>query len=188
MEGPQIDLPVPPSAKTERARQFWENKNPLTNIRKALRPTEEDLDEWIMILLESFSTSEMAYCIANYYDMLPVLAQRSLIEERWYGKLVKVLVKLHWQRLILRYLGHYPNMMGVLERRDPAKASLLRTKEGMIWWSWFAYRTMVYLRYHAGIEGGGKILPPPGVCPLRPLPHREHYGPLTLPPELKDIR
>jgi hypothetical protein len=172
------DLPqtwVPKNADP-RARQAWE-EHPLARARKLLRPNPKILDEYLPILLGSFSYQDFASAIDRNYDLLPMIRTKGALDHPILGPLGRAVIRIQWA-YIFDGLMKPAVIRDKLRTLDPAKASLFDTPKGGIYLNWLCYHLLWMLYERGKIRGGMRVPPPKSVCPL----HNGMCTPTSSPP------
>jgi hypothetical protein len=163
---------IPPGASSKAA-EVWK-ENPWTRVSNLLHADRETIRRYLTAGIESFTAQEMAWAIHNGYDVLPGLINKGTLNHLLLGPFARKIIRLNW-KAIHDALTHQNALIADIAQRDPQKGRVLSTPEGRRWIDWTTYRVHAFLRVYAKIEGAGRVLPPPGECPIRVA--------IALPPE-----
>lgn len=166
--------PWAPPAASPRAAAAW-RKPWWTRAKELMVPgNQEVIQEYIIILVESFSYEQFRYAIEKGYDILPLVDKKFALNNVVAKSVVRMVIRLQWST-IYDYLSHPTWVRNKLRELDPQKAALFDTPSGNQYLNWLCWHLIALLRQRGEIRGNAIVASPPGVCPL-------HQGMCTTPP------
>ena len=150
-----------PKKATKFAFDLW-TQSVGQRIQLLINPGPDTAAMFIRAGLESFDVGDLALYIRESRDVIPVLREWMALDHDIVRPWAKTIIRIWWPYIFPAAMNP-AQMLADIERDDPAKGQLLRTKEGLAWFNATVYNLITFFRAYAQIQGDGVIQPPPNL-------------------------
>jgi hypothetical protein len=156
--------PAPPTRIPQKASNFaarlwglsiWER------FQLAVQPNEETAALLFRAGLESFAPDELRDYVENDRDVIPLMVEWMQLDNGLVRPLAQSILRIWWYPWIYNVWIDPLKLYNDVCKDNPALAPILRTAKGRAWWNITVYNLATFMRAYAGIQGDGRIEPPP---------------------------
>ncbi len=120
---------------------------------------------FIEIGFENFTVRDLETAVREQVDVIPLMSQWLHLEDMGIRPFARMAIRAWW-REILDAAMHPMSVLESIRQQEPAKAAVLDTPEGRMWFNATLYNLIMWLRAFGKIKGD-RVLQPPPVMPER---------------------
>jgi hypothetical protein len=131
-------------------------------IELLINPNPETAGTFIRAGIESFDAQDLALYVETEEDVIPLLVEWMQLNNGMVKPLAQMAIRVWWTSIFDAAMDPV-GMLADIRTNDPQKGAILDTPKGRAWFNVTVYNLLVFFRAYGGIQGDGRIEPPPNV-------------------------